>query len=153
MESALDRNPGIRVVVLRSPGGDVDEGYRIANAVQSHHLSTAVSHECASACTNAFVAGRERILIPDTRLGFHACRPTVWYSECNDRQYKTFMAGKGIDQGFVQKAMAVPATSMWFPTVKELLAARVVARTTKPSFDNDPAPLRAETTVPEKLPE
>ncbi len=153
VESALDGNPGIRVVVLRSPGGDMNEGYRIANAVQSHHLSTAVSHECASACTDAFVAGRERILIPDTRLGFHACRPTVWYSECNDRQYKTFMADKGIDQGFVQKAMAVPAASMWYPAVKELIAAHVVTRTTKPTFDTDVAGTQADTRVAAKLPE
>ena len=141
VESALDKNPGIRVVVLYSPGGAIDQGYRIARAIQSHRLSTAVSHECASACTDAFVAGVERILIPGTRLGFHACRPTVWYSECNDRQYETFMADRGIDQGFVQKAMAVPAASIWYPTVEELMAAHVVTRTTKPinSFDNDPA--------------
>ena len=117
-------------------------GYRIANAVQSHDLSTAVSHECASACTIAAVAGLERILIPNTRLGFHACRDTTWYSESNDRQYSTFMADKDIDRGVVQKAMAVPAASIWYPTVKELMGVHVVTRTTRPSFDNAPGNLR-----------
>ena len=146
VEAALDENLSIRVLVLQSPGGDMDEGYRIAKAVRLHNLSTGVSHECASACTEAFVAGHERILIPGTRLGFHACRETVWYDECNDHQYKTFMARNGIDPEFVKKAMAVPASSIWFPTVEQLMAAHVVTRTTRLSFDNDPAPLRADAT-------
>jgi len=152
VESVLDKNPEIRVVVLNSSGGDMDEGYSVAKAIQSHHLSTAVSHECASACGIAFVAGLERILIPGTRLGFHACRERVWYDECNYRQYRKFMADKGIDQGFVQKALAVPAASMWYPTVEELMAAHVVTRTTKPTFDRDPAPLQTDTRAP-KSPE
>ena len=153
VESAIVSNPGIRVVVLESPGGDIAEGYRIARAVKLHDLSTAVSHQCESACTDAFVAGRERILIPHTRLGFHACRQRVWYSECNDREYEAFMSERGIDPRFVQKAMAVPASSMWFPTVDELTAAHVVTRTTKPIFDSVPTNGQADTRVAATLPQ
>ena len=85
VKAAVDQNQGLRVVVLDSPGGDIGEGLQIARAIKDHALSTAVKTSCSSACTFAFVAGRERILLPTTRLGFHACRQMIWYSECNNQ--------------------------------------------------------------------
>jgi hypothetical protein len=134
VRAAVDENPGLRVVVLDSPGGNIGEGLQIARAIKGHALSTAVKNSCSSACTFAFVAGRERILLPNTRLGFHACRQIIWHSQCTEEVYEAYFIENGIERGFIQKGLAIPSKTIWYPTVDELIAANVVTRTTKPTF-------------------
>ena len=145
VKAAVDQNQGLRVVVLDSPGGDTGEGLQIARAIKGHALSTAVKNRCSSACTFAFVAGRERILLPNTHLGFHACRQMIWYAECTNKMYEAYFVENGIERRFIRKGMAVPWKSIWYPTVDELIAANVVTRTTKPTFEDTSADLRATT--------
>lgn len=145
VKAAVNRDPALRVVVLDSPGGNIGEGLQIARVIKDHALATAVKNRCSSACTFAFVAGRERILLPNTRLGFHSCRQMIWYSECTNERYEAYFVDNGIERGFIRKGLAVPWKTIWYPTVDELIAANVVTRTTKPTFENTPADLRATT--------
>ncbi len=75
------------------------------------------------------------MLTADAKLGFHRARSHVWdditYEDgkYND-QFVAFLRSKGIDENFARKAYAVPNSDIWYPSMDELLAARVI--TAKP---------------------
>ncbi|NML43832.1 hypothetical protein HHL11_08735 [Ramlibacter sp. G-1-2-2] len=64
------------VLLHESPGGDLFNGYQIANWVRSEHLATAVSGKCESACALIFLGGVERSFsdgrpLGETMVGLH----------------------------------------------------------------------------------
>jgi hypothetical protein len=130
VEKAITSTKGLRIVVLDSWGGDTHEAMRIATAIEGNHLSTGVDHRCASACTFIFAAGRERILLPPGKLGFHGCHDVLWYFPCKSGSEEDYLVARGVDRGFAHKALEFDPSSVWFPTVAELLEARVVTGTT-----------------------
>jgi hypothetical protein len=67
----LDAMGVVQVVHLNSPGGRVAEAERIGRLLEARKLSTYVVNDCLSACTHIFLSGRERLISPDGRLGFH----------------------------------------------------------------------------------
>jgi hypothetical protein len=123
-------DPAVRIVVFNSPGGDIEEAIRIGNAIKRHGVATGVSAECDSACTYSFIAGRERILLPPARLGFHACHKTVWFVDCRNDRYIAYLTANGVQEQFIRRALAVNPHDIWFPTPSELLAANVITATT-----------------------
>lgn len=127
-EMELDRHPGLQRVELNSPGGDIEEGYRIARAIYTHRLSTRVDSLCASACTIAFAAGIERTLERSGHLGFHRCTSDLWYAPCDEATAVEIkvMRARGIDPAFLDKALQVPNSTAWYPTPEELLSAHVI---------------------------
>lgn len=129
VEQSLAATRSVRIVVFDSPGGDVDEAMRIGRDIKENGLTTGVSEECSSACTYSFVAGRERILLPGGRLGFHACKKVVWYFPCEHQKYSSYLAASGIDGTFIRRALGVNPPDIWYPRPAELLAAHVVTRT------------------------
>jgi hypothetical protein len=131
VERAIEQHPALRLVVLDGPGGNLFEGIRIASAIRAHHLSTVTFSECSSACTLAFSAGGERILERGARLGFHRCTDGIWLDDC-DRGTAAgarLLIANGIDKDFVAKAFHVPNSEVWYPSVLELQAARVITAT------------------------
>jgi hypothetical protein len=129
VEQSIAASPSVRIVVFESPGGDINEAMRIGRAIRQNGLETGVATECSSACTYSFIAGRERILLPSGRLGFHACRKVVWYSSCENKKYSSYLIVGGLDETFIRKALNVQPPDIWYPTPAELLAAHVVTRT------------------------
>jgi hypothetical protein len=129
-EKALADNPAIRIVVLDSPGGDVDEAMRVAAMVRLRRLSTGVNRDCSSACTIIFIAGTERILLPSGKLGFHGCRDTLMDLPCRNSAEEDLLVNYGVDRAFLHKALGIAPERIWFPTPAELLAAHVITSTT-----------------------
>jgi hypothetical protein len=129
VEQSLAASRSVRVVVFESPGGDVEEALRIGRDIKQNGLETGVATECSSACTFSFAAGRERILLPGGRLGFHACQTTVWYFECENQKYSSYLVASGFDGTFIRRALSVDPRDIWYPTPEELLAAHVVTKT------------------------
>ena len=129
VEQSLTANRSVGIVVFESPGGDIAEAMRIGRDIEQSGLETGVATECSSACTYSFIAGRERILLPGGRLGFHACRKAVWYIECETKKYSTYLAASGIDEIFIRRALSVNPQDIWYPKAEELLAAHVITRT------------------------
>lgn len=129
VEQSLAATRSVRIVVFESPGGDVDEAMRIGRDIKQNGLETGVATECSSACTYSFIAGRERILLPGAQLGFHACQKPVWYVECKNQKYSSYLAASGIDETFIRKALSVDPRDIWYPRPEELLAAHVITRT------------------------
>jgi hypothetical protein len=101
---------------------------QIAEVIEARGLATIVSERCISACTFAFVGGRERIVAGNGALGFHASRsPSVLLQWLKDTDLEDrFRKQRGLDDHFIARANAVPNHEIWYPTRDELLAARVV---------------------------
>jgi hypothetical protein len=59
-------------LLLESPGGEVEDGIRVAREVRFQSMRTITRGACASACSLIFVAGFERVLIGSrARIGLH----------------------------------------------------------------------------------
>jgi hypothetical protein len=120
----------IRVVHLNSIGGRIAEGEQLYKAIKDNNLTTYVSAKCLSACTMAFAAGRERVLLHGAVLGFH--RGSFAGEDYKDSpelagQRRIFTAA-GYTLQFIDRALATPSAEMWKPSEAELLSAGVITR-------------------------
>ena len=149
-DALLQRAPKVKRVYLASTGGLTLEGRLIAALVRKRHLDTYVEHYCASACTQVFVAGRERVLGPEAQLGFHQAvgvdesgetsalaaassrrlTPLSVFGINGNDTLRLAYEQAGIDQPFITKALARGHDDMWLPTTAELVAAHVITRRT-----------------------
>lgn len=124
----LDANPGIQVIHLNSPGGEAHEGYLLSVLIKQRHLATYTATVCASACTEAFLAGAPRYLAKGAKLGFHsaahAAGGTPW-NGVNDA-LRHFYQEAGLPDDFIDHALRTAPSDIWFPTDDELRAAHVV---------------------------
>ena len=153
--------PKVKTVSLASVGGLVLEARLISALVRKQHLSTYVEFYCASACTQIFAAGRERVLGKDAKLGFHQgisigsdgkpgtsekvtdrkLGPTTVFGLSANDTLRYAYQGAGIEQTFIDKVMEVSHDTMWLPTTQELRDARVITR----QSDHPEVPLPAGT--------
>ncbi len=64
----------IVAIMLDSPGGQLSEGAKLADIIQSAKLTVIVGPgaTCASACFLLFAAGSARIIAPDALIGVHS---------------------------------------------------------------------------------
>jgi len=127
--AALEQHPDVHTIELAGPGGLSREGFAIADAIAARNLATHAVGDCESACTIAYLAGRERTLAPDARLGFHSSWSPVALYDGDDSDIVAHLRHRGVAHDFVRKADDVPATDMWYPTNAELLAAHVITAT------------------------
>jgi GYF domain 2 len=120
----------IRVVHLNSIGGRIAEGEQLYKVILDNNLTTFVAAKCLSACTMAFAAGRERVLLHRAVLGFH--RGSFAGEDFRDSpelagQRRIFTAA-GYSPQFIDRALATPSAEMWKPSEAELLSAGVITR-------------------------
>lgn len=66
--------PLLAVVVMESPGGNLQAGLNIGREISARAYSTVVKSGaiCASACALAWLAGDKRYMAPGAKIGFHA---------------------------------------------------------------------------------
>jgi len=131
LAAALARAPGVRTVVFDSGGGWLREGRLVAAVISQRGLATHVDGRCSSACTVAFLAGKERTLGPQGRLGFHQVR-SIGRGDIGRLldigRTQSLYESAGLPADFVEKVAATPPEKMWYPTVAELRAAHVITR-------------------------
>jgi hypothetical protein len=129
----IDQHPGLRTVVLSSPGGWTREGERLAKVIADRKLDTYVEAECSSSCTIAFLAGAQRAAAPTALLGFHRFRRVGSSSSALARQFddeatrRAYLAA-GLSNAFIQKVNETRPDDVWYPTSEELLSYGVVTR-------------------------
>ena len=83
---------GLVVLVLNSPGGNVEAAFRVVDAMDKVRVYTTVPNDakCASACASIlFASGQRRSVLGTGLLGFHSCyrrdeRTYVQDSLCNE---------------------------------------------------------------------
>jgi hypothetical protein len=147
-DAVLRKAPRVRFVHLSSAGGYTIEARLMAALVRKRKLDTYVEFYCASACTQIFAAGRNRVIGPMGQIGFHQAvmvndrgmagkvRPrtdrkltstTVFGVNGNDTLRLAYELA-GIDPAFIDKALSYGHQNMWLPPVNELLEARVITR-------------------------
>ena len=125
----LDAHPEVKRIHLTSEGGLADEGQAIGDVIAAHGLTTFVPDYCVSACTLAFVRGRERLALDEARIGFHApyqegLLGAVYRGDGQDQRAAYIAAGLAPD--FVDEALKVDPAGIWYPTIPQLLAAHVI---------------------------
>ncbi|MFM5950260.1 MAG: hypothetical protein ACKOPM_13705 [Novosphingobium sp.] len=147
-DEVLRGAPKARRVHLSSSGGYTIEARLIAALVRKHKLDTYVEYYCASACTQIFASGHDRVLGPLGKLGFHQAisidpassvknlRPvtdrkltstTVFGVNGNDTLRLAYELA-GVDPAFIDKALSYGHENMWQPGTEEMIAARIVTR-------------------------
>jgi len=125
---ALDANLRVLIVHLNSNGGRTMEAMALARIIRDRRLSTYVATECLSACVTAFAAGEERWISRTAAIGLHApSLPGLSTTETDNvmADQRAFIAGRGVDQAFLDRGFSTPNSGMWRPTHEELFAARL----------------------------
>jgi len=85
-----------------------------------------------SACTVAWIAGKERILDEKAKLGFHQSSfpglPYLWL-KTEDEKTKKLYLDAGVSKEFVQKVYRTPADEIWYPSLDELIVDHLITHT------------------------
>jgi hypothetical protein len=135
VRSTIEAHPQIRSVVLQSRGGHIYEGRGLAKLFTEHDIDTYVYEECSSACTTAFIGGKQRYIGTQGKLGFHQYRVVttktsqfVHFYNLRAEQQRDLAVFKarGIDQAFLNRVFDQPANRIWFPDHSTLLGAQIV---------------------------
>lgn len=153
VKAALDKAPRVKRVHLSSSGGFTLEGRLVSALVRKRRLDTYVEYYCASACTQIFAAGQQRVIGPLARLGFHQAvmvdengntagvRPPtdrkldstqVFGVNGNDTLRLAYEMA-GADPAFIDKALGFDHQNMWLPDQEQLLASHLVSRVAETS--------------------
>ena len=125
----LDAAPAVQIIHLNSQGGRMNEAYQLYKTIKERNLSTYTSADCVSACSLAFLAGRERYLGESGRLGFHSTSIGELSGEVakdlNDEVRQTLRT-HGVPNSFINRALSTSPKDMWYPSKDELLEAKVI---------------------------
>jgi len=134
--AVLEENPRVRVLRLTSAGGSLAAVQAVWPSLRERRLTTVVPLFCASACSDLFLAGDKRLLASGAVLGFHQSSPgyaavyersAVGQSNAAaDTETQQRMLKVGVAPDFAARVIATPHETMWYPTPRELLAARVI---------------------------
>ncbi len=128
LRQVLEHAPQATVLSLDSPGGRLFEGRAIAREIQRHGFDTYAQGECSSACTLVLLAGRERLTTRAPKIGFHrASQPGPQGSDAVAmRDMARLYRAAGLSESFIARVSRVPSTSIWYPTLDDLLANAIV---------------------------
>lgn len=131
-DQALVDHPGVRRLILDSPGGVVVEARGMANSVGRRGLSTHVEHRCYSACTLVYIAGYPRSIALSGRLGFHRylqrTSPVYPGLDPDIEQHKDAarFASRDVHAWFIERMFDEPHDSLWMPSRGELFESGIV---------------------------
>ena len=157
----LDAHPGVERIHLTSEGGLVDEALALGAHIAARGLTTYVPDYCVSACTLAFVRGRERLLVSGGRLGFHAPYdpgPAGEVVQADSEPERRAYVAAGVEEAFAAEALRVASADLWIPEAGRLVAARVVTgivdtrRFPDSTLDDDASPAAARAAIRRNLP-
>ncbi|MGO9994879.1 MAG: GYF domain-containing protein [Steroidobacteraceae bacterium] len=119
VKTVLEATPNVKLIHLNNSGGEITEGLKLAELIESYGLVTFTSRSCVNACLIAFIAGKDRYLGETGRLGFHSAGA----EGANNRQ---FYLRHGVTPAFVDHVTSPAASGTWYPTRDELISAHVI---------------------------
>ncbi|HTF77647.1 MAG TPA: hypothetical protein VK620_25590, partial [Bradyrhizobium sp.] len=139
LERFLNAMAGVRSVRLNSTGGRILEAQKMSDMIRSRDLATVVAVDCLSACTIVFLGGKERLMLPGARLGFH--QPAFRGMTAGDRSAaiateQLRLQGFGLSSAFAARATSASPSGMWYPDKDELVRERVVTRVLSPTQES-----------------
>jgi hypothetical protein len=118
---ALSAQPGVRVILLKSPGGYVDEALIIAAEVRQLGLNTAIPKGagCYSACTYLFFAGREHVVRGS--LGVHqVSEKGVAPGAAYDGDVRAALRRYGTPSAVLKAMSSTPSSSLHIFSAREI---------------------------------
>jgi hypothetical protein len=122
--------PEARFVILESSGGRIGVAVEVAELISQRKLITKTNSICLSACTIAFLAGEERILGSEGRLGFHAgSLAGIQSNKMKDYEYEVYYnltSKNGTSASFVKKILDTPHDKMWYPERDFLFREKII---------------------------
>jgi len=131
VKKILKKHHNIEGIILSTEGGQSVEGALLARLIYDYSLNTYAYDKCYSAGTTAFIAGENRFLIEEAKLGFH--RSELFETTNNTfrkflilRRQAYWFTLKGIKKDFIAKIFNTPNDSIWCPGIEELLNAGVI---------------------------
>ena len=116
------------LVILESTGGRETAALAMAKTIEAHSLDTYVDSECDSACTLLFTAGDRRIASPGAIFGFHTAGidgVAEGLLPASENDSSAYLYRRGISENFIKRVETVPYEDMWYPTLDELLKAKI----------------------------
>lgn len=132
LEKALEIAPAVTTVVFSSEGGWIREGKMLADVIRKQGLNTYIEGYCVSACTIAFLAGKERAAAPSAKIGFHASRSVGGMASKptseETAQLRAIYLSAGLPDAFIRRVADTPYEEMWYPSHSELLSVGVLTR-------------------------
>ncbi|QGZ60239.1 DUF1311 domain-containing protein [Paraburkholderia acidiphila] len=93
---------GLVVVVLSSPGGNVEAAFRVVDAMDKVRVHTVVPDDarCASACASIlFASGERRSILGSGLLGFHSCYRRAGRTYAEDSFCNELIAANAMQRG------------------------------------------------------
>lgn len=125
VRAALAGHPGLRRLVVRSPGGMRAPAMRIGELVNRRGLTLRVEGRCASACVLLFATARSREMTADSRIGLHRSSldpdlpipesMRLQLMERNDRETDDVLRKGGFSRRVITLGAATPSSTMtWF---------------------------------------
>jgi hypothetical protein len=119
------------MVVLDSPGGELEAGIDLGRLIARRHYSTAVVDTCASACALAWLAGSEKYAAREARVGFHVAyvgRVLKMESGLGNALVGLYLGELGLGENVVRYvSSAAPDDMQWLtPHDASMLGMRVV---------------------------
>lgn len=133
LRQVLVAGPEVQGIILDSPGGWIASGRSMGRVIADHGLNTYSFEGCHSACTTAFIFGRNRYLADEARLGFHQYAvpfgglesySNMWIEQQRDLHH---FRNQGVSASFLARLFQAEHGDAWYPTQRELLAARVIS--------------------------
>jgi hypothetical protein len=123
LQAVLASAPAVRTVRLESPGGHIQPAIQVAEIIHNRGLDTYVGRFCASACTIAFLGGRQRWIGPSAHLAFHQASAPGLPSDLPNGYLRAAYESFHTPPAFVARVLSTPASDLWYPTTAELRAA------------------------------
>lgn len=138
IKNTLKSNPNITGIIIDSYGGSGIEGYKLAKLIENNKLNTYVSAICASAGTIAFIAGKERYIDIEAKIGFHYAYGALDYPEVyyltrwdifplkktknkRDKYQLRHISKYGVTKDFIDKLRDHKSIDLLYPSINDLL--------------------------------
>ena len=122
----------LAAVTLESNGGLIYAARALAVNIEKYKLDTHVQNYCNSACSIAFMAGKQRTLSAIGKIGFHQYKLTrqqplqIKSLKAEQKKDREYFARRGVKQAFLNQLYQSEPTNIWQPERKVLLEAGVI---------------------------
>lgn len=131
LERVLSATTQAKVLEVESRGGRISEARRMGRLVREHGLTTYTADFCMSAATLVLISGKERVVAPEAKIGFHAGAlpgATLTQRIVMRSVMRSNMRSAGVSDAFIDHVLATPSNQIWYPTFKEMREAGVLTR-------------------------
>jgi ATP-dependent protease ClpP protease subunit len=121
LQILLKQNATIKTIELDSSGGLIYAARALAFTIGKNQLNTHVEGVCNSACTVAFMAGNNRTLGENGKIGFHQYefqkQHPLQVKQAEDEQEKDrqYFLGRGVSKEFLETVYRSGHHAIWQP--------------------------------------